>query len=86
VLGDLRDPSARDRAVDGVEAVLGAALRGVDDYELLQLNGEPIPVAVPGPPARGSWEGIVDTTKIRREQGFRPIYPAVYTALDAGEL
>ena len=26
------------------------------------------------------WEGIVDTTKIRNELVFRPIYPSVYTA------
>lgn len=32
------------------------------------------------------WEGIVDTTRIREELNFRPIYPAFYTARDAGAL
>ncbi len=32
------------------------------------------------------WEGIVDTTKIKTELGFRPIYPSVYSAEQAGAL
>ncbi|MER7003294.1 hypothetical protein ABT297_09630 [Dactylosporangium sp. NPDC000555] len=32
------------------------------------------------------WDGICDTSAIRRELGFRPIYPTLYTARDAGAL
>ncbi|HEU5379610.1 MAG TPA: NAD(P)-dependent oxidoreductase [Ktedonobacteraceae bacterium] len=32
------------------------------------------------------WEGVMDTTKIRKELGFRPLYPSFYTAKDAGVL
>jgi nucleoside-diphosphate-sugar epimerase len=55
--------------------------------ELHQLNREP-PTADPAgaPPDDDPWEGIVDTTRARAELGFRPIYPSVYTARDAGAL
>jgi nucleoside-diphosphate-sugar epimerase len=73
------------------EGIDGATFNAADDapvsaFELLQLNDEPIPVGFADRPLEDAWEGIVDTTKIRRELGFRPIYPAVYTARDAGEL
>ncbi|MFJ6215568.1 hypothetical protein ACIQGZ_19895 [Streptomyces sp. NPDC092296] len=32
------------------------------------------------------WEGVVVTTRIRAGLGFRPRYPSVWTALDAGAL
>lgn len=32
------------------------------------------------------WDMIVDTTRIRDELHFRPIYPSFYTARDAGAL
>jgi nucleoside-diphosphate-sugar epimerase len=32
------------------------------------------------------WYGIVSTDRIRRELGFRPMYPTVWTARDAGAL
>lgn len=32
------------------------------------------------------WDGIMDTTKIRKELNYRPIYPSFYTAKDAGAL
>jgi hypothetical protein len=59
VVGDLRDPENRRRALDG-----DAADRPLDD----------------------PWSGIVDTTAARRELGWRPTYPSVYTARDAGAL
>lgn len=31
-------------------------------------------------PVNDPWEGIVDTTKIKNELGFRPIYPSLQTA------
>ena len=32
------------------------------------------------------WEMIVDTSRARKELGFRPIYPSFYSAMDAGVL
>lgn len=58
----------------------------VTAVELHQLNREP-PVDPAGEPADDDpWEGIVDTARARAELGFRPIYPSVYTARDAGAL
>jgi nucleoside-diphosphate-sugar epimerase len=59
----------------------------VSAVELHRLNHEP-PTADPAgqPPDDDPWEGIVDTTRARAELGFRPIYPSVYTARDAGAL
>jgi nucleoside-diphosphate-sugar epimerase len=59
----------------------------VTAVELHRLNHEP-PTDDPAgqPPDDDPWEGIVDTTRARAELGFRPIYPSVYTARDAGAL
>jgi nucleoside-diphosphate-sugar epimerase len=59
----------------------------VTAVELHRLNHEP-PTEDPAgqPPDDDPWEGIVDTTRARAELGFRPIYPSVYTARDAGAL
>jgi nucleoside-diphosphate-sugar epimerase len=56
----------------------------VTAVELHALNG----VAFPDRPAGEAdlWHGIVDTTRIRRELGFRPYYPSVWSARDAGAL
>jgi len=32
------------------------------------------------------WHAIVDTTRIRRELGYRPWYPSVWSARDVGAL
>ncbi len=69
----------------------GATFNAADDapvtaLELLRLNGEPVPADAASRPLDNPWEGIVDTTSIRRVLGFRPIYPSVYTAEDAGAL
>src|SRR5258705_3511068 len=37
-----------------------------------------------GPAVEDPWEGVVSTLRIRDELGFRPIYPSVSTARDAG--
>jgi hypothetical protein len=42
----------------------------------------PSPVEGPDDP----WFGIVSTERIRAELGFRPVYPTVYAARDAGAL
>jgi nucleoside-diphosphate-sugar epimerase len=54
--------------------------------ELLNLNGEPIAEEAASRRLDDPWEGIADTSKIRRQLGFRPVYPTVYSAKDAGAL
>jgi nucleoside-diphosphate-sugar epimerase len=54
--------------------------------ELHALNGEEMAPDAADRPLADPWSGIIDTTRIRTELGFRPIYPSVYTARDAGAL
>jgi nucleoside-diphosphate-sugar epimerase len=71
------------------DSAAGATYNVADDapvtaLELLNLNG-----AQPASDAASRtndhpFDGIVDTTKIRTELGFRPIHPSVYAARDAG--
>jgi nucleoside-diphosphate-sugar epimerase len=56
----------------------------VTAVELHALNGVPFPDRPAGRP--DLWHAIVDTTRIRRELGFRPWYPSVWSARDAGAL
>jgi nucleoside-diphosphate-sugar epimerase len=56
----------------------------VTAVELHALNGVPFPDRPQGEP--DLWHGIVDTTRIRRELGFRPYHPSVWSARDAGAL
>ncbi len=58
----------------------------VTAHELLKINGEPVAEDAAGRTLDDPWEGIVDGCKIRRELGFRPIYPTLATARDAGAL
>ncbi|GAA4227410.1 nucleoside-diphosphate-sugar epimerase [Streptosporangium album] len=73
------------RGVDG-ETFNVADDAPVTALELCDLNGEPIPAEAASRALDDPWEGIVDPSKIRRELGFRPLYPTVYTARDAGAL
>jgi nucleoside-diphosphate-sugar epimerase len=56
----------------------------VTAVELHALNGVAFPDRPAGP--ADLWHGVVDTTRIRRELGFRPWYPSVWSARDAGAL
>ena len=56
----------------------------VTAVELHALNGVPFPHRPEG--EADLWHAIVDTTRIRRELGFRPWYPSVWSARDAGAL
>jgi hypothetical protein len=58
----------------------------VTSFELLALNGEPIPEDAATRTLDDPWDGIVEPTAARRVLGFRPIFPTVYTAIDAGAL
>ncbi len=55
-------------------------------FELLRLNRETVAADAAVRPLEDPWEGIVDTTRIRRELGFRPVYPSVFSAEAAGAL
>jgi nucleoside-diphosphate-sugar epimerase len=58
----------------------------VTALELLRLNAEAPAADAASRPLDDPWDGIVDTGRARRDLGFRPIYPTVYTAQDAGAL
>ncbi len=55
-------------------------------WELLALGGEPVDAEAAGRELADPWAGIVDTARIQAELGYRPIFPTVYTARDAGAL
>ncbi|MGW0084321.1 NAD-dependent epimerase/dehydratase family protein [Streptomyces sp. NPDC003393] len=58
----------------------------VTTVELHQLNGVEVPDELHELTDPDPWFGIMSTQRIRRELGFRPIYPSVWTARDAGAL
>jgi nucleoside-diphosphate-sugar epimerase len=73
------------------EGIDGMTINIADDapvtaLELHQLNGEHIAEDAANRPLDDPWEGIVDTTVARATLGFRPIFPTVYAAKDAGAL
>lgn len=73
------------------EGVDGRIFNAADDapvtaLELHRLNGVPVPDGAEGRTLEDPWEGIVDTTTIRRVLGFRPVHPTVYAAAAAGAL
>ncbi|AOR37374.1 epimerase [Streptomyces fodineus] len=58
----------------------------VTAVELHQLNGVEVPADMHTRTDPDPWFGIMSTQKIRRDLGFRPVYPTVWTARDAGAL
>ena len=58
----------------------------VTTVDLHQLNGVEVPADLHDRTDPDPWYGIVSTGRIRRELGFRPLYPSVWTARDAGAL
>jgi nucleoside-diphosphate-sugar epimerase len=58
----------------------------ITTVEVLELTGESVPPDAASRQLDDPWEGIVDTARARAELGFRPVYPSVYTARDAGAL
>jgi nucleoside-diphosphate-sugar epimerase len=76
----LRSPGAAGRAYNiADDAPLTA-------YEILRLNGAEIPDGMAERELDDPWGSVVSNWRIRRELGFRPVFPSVYTALDAGAL
>ncbi|MFC9243320.1 NAD-dependent epimerase/dehydratase family protein [Streptomyces sp. NPDC057136] len=58
----------------------------VTTVDLYQLNGVAVPADMTDRPDADPWYGLTSTRKIRDELGFRPLYPSVWTARDAGAL
>ncbi len=56
----------------------------VTTVDLFQLNGLPVPPEVYDKELPDAWAGIMSTARIRRELGYRPLFPSVWTAKDAG--
>ena len=72
------------------EGVDGGVYNIADDapmtaWELHAVNGRPYPVDNAQDLA-DPWAGIASTARARRELGYRPIYPTLYTAIEAGAL
>ncbi|MEU0071617.1 NAD-dependent epimerase/dehydratase family protein [Streptomyces sp. NPDC006332] len=58
----------------------------VTAVELHQLNGAAVPDELYGRTDPDPWLVITSTERIRRELGYRPVYPSVYAAREAGAL
>lgn len=65
-----------------------ADLEPVSIAEILKLNGEPVTEneEILNQPVADPWEGIVDTSRIQKELGFRAIYPSLKAAIAANAL
>ncbi|MFF4584011.1 NAD-dependent epimerase/dehydratase family protein [Streptomyces sp. NPDC001388] len=58
----------------------------VTAVELYQLNGVEVPAELRTRTDPDPWFGVMSTRRIRRDLGFRPIHPTVWSARDAGAL
>jgi nucleoside-diphosphate-sugar epimerase len=58
----------------------------VTALELHELNGVEVPAELHDRTDPDPWLGITSTERIRRQLGFRPLYPSVWSARDAGAL
>lgn len=58
----------------------------VTAVELHQLNGVEIPEELYARTDPDPWLAVMSTERIRRELGYRPLFPSVYAARDAGAL
>ncbi|MFJ4711799.1 NAD-dependent epimerase/dehydratase family protein [Streptomyces sp. NPDC088785] len=54
--------------------------------DILLFAGAEVPEAVYGKEAADPWHGVLSTARIRHELGYRPLYPSVWAARDAGAL
>ncbi len=71
--------------------VAGRAYNIADDapvtaVELYRLSGVPVPDGMGERVEADPWFGIGSVERARRELGFRPMYPSVWNARDAGAL
>lgn len=58
----------------------------VTTVDLHLINGVEVPPALYELTDPDPWHGIVSTDRIRHDLGFRPVYPSLWTARDAGAL
>ncbi|MFD8570457.1 NAD-dependent epimerase/dehydratase family protein [Streptomyces sp. NPDC059639] len=58
----------------------------VTTVDILQLGGVDIPSDSYEKETPDPWHAVLSTTRIRHELGYRPLYPSVWTARDAGAL
>jgi UDP-glucose 4-epimerase len=54
--------------------------------ELHQINGEPLPQGMSELADDDPWSAITSNARLREELGWRPLYPSMWTARDAGAL
>ncbi|MFC5216972.1 NAD-dependent epimerase/dehydratase family protein [Streptomyces coerulescens] len=71
--------------------IAGRAYNIADDapvtaVELHQLNGLEVPEELYERTDPDPWVGVMSTERIRRELGYRPVFPSVYAAREAGAL
>jgi nucleoside-diphosphate-sugar epimerase len=72
------------------EGIAGEVFNIADDgpvsyAEILRYLGKTLP-SEDIPLSDDPWSGIVDTHRARRHLGYRPLYPTIYQAMDAGAL
>lgn len=72
----------------GVE---GRAFNAVDDapvtaFDIFRLAGLPLPEGASDRQDPDPWSGVADNLPLREVLGWRPVYPSVWTARDAGAL
>ncbi|GAB2752072.1 NAD-dependent epimerase/dehydratase family protein [Streptomyces bullii] len=58
----------------------------VTAVDLHQLNGVEVPAELSTRTDPDPWFGIMSTDRIRRDLGYRPLYPTVWAAREAGAL
>ncbi|WP_055588858.1 NAD-dependent epimerase/dehydratase family protein [Peterkaempfera griseoplana] len=58
----------------------------VTTVDLFQLHGLPVPQEAYDKEVADPWHSVMSTARIRRELGYRPLVPSVWTARDAGLL
>ncbi|MCT2592032.1 NAD(P)-dependent oxidoreductase [Streptomyces sp. N2-109] len=58
----------------------------VTTVDLFQIQGLPVPQEAYDKDASDPWHGVMSTTRIRHELGYRPVVPSVWMARDAGLL
>ncbi|MEV6042104.1 NAD-dependent epimerase/dehydratase family protein [Streptomyces xanthochromogenes] len=58
----------------------------VTTVDLFQFHGLPVPPQVYEKETPDPWNGVMSTTRIRHELGYRPLIPSLWAARDAGVL
>ena len=58
----------------------------VSAHDIHRLAGLALPPEAAGKQDPNPWMGVTDNVPLRDELGWRPLYPSVWTARDAGAL